>query len=34
MTTKPEGGGKGLGGPTTKKNTFFAASLRVLNSNF
>ena len=27
MTTKPRGGGKGLSGPTTKKNTFFAASL-------
>ena len=27
MTTKPEGGGKGLSGPTTKKHFFlFAAS--------
>ena len=28
MTTKPRGGGVGLSGRTTKKRTFFAASLR------
>ena len=27
MTTNLEGGGKGLSGPTTKKTTFFSASL-------